>query len=199
VTEDQGTILMGRLAEGDEHAMVELVGRWQQPVCAFICRFLGCQIEEAQDLAQEVFLKVWHQRNRWHAQAKFSTWLFTIVANLCRNQLRDAGRRPHLVPVQLENREDSVLSVEAGPDGDPLALAEAAELSRRLRSAVAELPERQREAFLLRRFAGLRYREIADILGVSPQSVDSLLVRARRFLVEKTQDPASGGVERKER
>jgi RNA polymerase sigma-70 factor (ECF subfamily) len=166
---------MRRVAAGDESAMAELVRRWERPVHGYVNRFLACSAEDARDLAQEVFLRVWRRRRRWKPTAGFSTWLFTIAGNLCRNRKRDLGRRPALVPV------------EDGVDGrvDPHAIAEAAQTAQRVRDAVAGLPEAQREVVLLRHFGGLSYREIAEITDSTQAAVDSMLVRARRKLAER--------------
>jgi RNA polymerase sigma-70 factor (ECF subfamily) len=155
--------------------MAALVRRWERPVQAYVYRFFACSDEDARDLAQEVFLRVWRQRRRWKPTAGFSTWLFTIAGNLCRNRKRDLGRRPALVPV------------EDGADGraDPHALAEAAQTARRVRDAVASLPEAQKEVVLLRHFGGLSYREIAEITDSTSAAVDSMLVRARRSLAKR--------------
>jgi RNA polymerase sigma-70 factor (ECF subfamily) len=175
---------MQRLAADDEEAMAGLVAHWQRPVLAYICRFLSCSDDEARDLAQEVFLRVWQQRRRWQPRASFSTWLFTIVSNLCRNRRRDLSRRPYLVAVETEPDGEPGLDLEAPVAADPHARAEAGELADKLRSAVGDLPEKQRAALLLRRFQAMSYREIAGILNVTPAAVDSLLVRARRRLTD---------------
>jgi RNA polymerase sigma-70 factor (ECF subfamily) len=190
VEPDSDAGLMRRLARGDEAAMVELVGRWERPVLGYVYRFLGCSGEDARDLAQEVFLRLWRRRRKWRPTAGFSTWLFTIAGNLCRNRKRDLGRRPTLVPVEdgADERED------------PLSCAEAAQTARRVRGAVARLPDAQREVVLLRHFGGLSYREIAQISGTTPPAVDSMLVRARRTLAKRLcdnpQESEESGVER---
>jgi RNA polymerase sigma-70 factor (ECF subfamily) len=192
---------MQRLAADDDEAMARLVTHWQRPVLAFICRFLSCSDDEARDLAQEVFLRVWRQRRRWQPRASFSTWLFTIVANLCRNRRRDLSRRPYLVAVETDSDGEPKMDLMAPVTADPHARAEAGELADRLRSAVADLPEKQRAALLLRRFQAMSYREIAGILDVTPAAVDSLLVRARRRLTElldeAAQETRRSGVERR--
>lgn len=184
---------MRRVARGDEAAMADLVSRWERPVLGFVYRFLGCSGEDARDLAQEVFLRVWRQRKKWRPTAGFSTWLFTIAGNLCRNRRRDFGRRPILLPVV-----DGSVEVECGEN--PHSKAEAAQLAQRVRGAVATLPDAQREAVLLRHFGELSYREIARILNTTPAAVDSLLVRGRRALVRRlssdAQEREDGGVER---
>ncbi len=201
VSVDRDIVLMQRLATGDEEAMASLVKHWQRPVLAYVCRFLACSDDDARDLAQEAFLRVWRQRRRWRPQACFSTWLFTIVANLCRNRRRDLSRRPYLVPVETDPDGEPRLNLQAPVAADPHARAEAGELAARLRSAVGELPEMQRAALLLRRFQAMSYRQIGDILGVTPSAVDSLLVRARRKLTDslagKAQERGRAGVERR--
>jgi RNA polymerase sigma-70 factor (ECF subfamily) len=198
---DDCDLLLRRLADGDETAMAEIVRQWQRPVLAYICRFLGCRDHEARDLAQEAFLRVWRSRDRWQPTARFSTWLFTIVSNLCRNRRRDLSRRPVLVALEQDEQDESAVQLPAPVCHDPHARAEAGELAARIRGAVAELPERQRAALLLRRFQAMSYKEISEVLGVTPGAVDSLLVRARRALSaalveEPAQDSASRGVER---
>ncbi len=193
-------MLMRRLAGGDEGAMAELVAHWQRPLLAYVCRFLGCSDDTACDLTQEVFLRVWLQRKRWRPKARFSTWLFTIVGNLCRNRLRDLSRRPQLVPVETDCGGEPGLGLQAPAASDPHARAEASELAARLRTALRELPEMQRAALFLRRFQAMSYRQIADTLGVTPAAVDSLLVRARRKLTDSlaaAQERRLSGVERR--
>jgi len=189
---------MGRLAADDEPAMTELIEHWQRPVLAFICRSLGCDDDEARDLAQEVFLRVWRQRRRWKPTAAFSTWLFTIVTNLCRNRRRDLGRRPDLVPLDFDDRGDPALDLQCSVADDPHARAEASALAGRLQRALEKLPENQRSALLLKRFQDMSYRQIAEILDVTTSAVDSLLVRARRnMLANLAQDQQLNGVESK--
>lgn len=200
VSDDHDLLLAHRLAKGDESAMAEMVHHWQRPVLAYICRFLGCSDHEARDLAQEAFLRIWRKRGSWRPTASFSTWLFTIVGNLCRNRRRDLSRRPKLVALEHDENGESTVHLPAPVCHDPQARAEAGELAVRIRRAVAELPEKQRAALLLRRFQAMSYKEIAVVLGVTPGAVDSLLVRARRSvsatLAEPpAQDSANHGVE----
>ncbi len=179
---DRDRLLMERLAAGDDGALAELVARWQGPVTACVARFLGCPAEEASDLAQETFLRVWRERHRWQPRAAFSTWLFAIALNLCRNQRRSARRRPELVPIGADEAGDGLPAVAAPLDDDPFERARAGEVAAVARRALLELPDTQRAALLLRRFEGLSYRDIATTLGVSEGAVESLLVRARRAL-----------------
>lgn len=196
VDSDRDHLLMGRLAADDEPAMAELIEHWQLPVLAHVCRSLGCADDEARDLAQEVFLRVWRQRRRWKPTAAFSTWLFTIVTNLCRNRRRDLDRRPALVSLEIGDRGDPKLDLQCSVEDDPHARAEASDLAGRLHRALEQLPENQRSALLLKRFQNMSYRQIAEVLKVTPSAVDSLLVRARRnLLVSLAQDNCRNGVE----
>jgi RNA polymerase sigma-70 factor (ECF subfamily) len=182
--------LMHRVAGGDEIAMAELVARWERPVLSFVFRFLSCSEDDARDLAQDVFLRVWRRRRKWRPTASFSTWLFTITGNLCRNRKRDLHRRPGMVPASMEPAERSGYWEVPSSADDPHARAVANQTSMAVREAVGRLPEAQRTAVLLRHFGELTYREIATVMGTSPTAVDSLLVRARRTLARLILDSA---------
>lgn len=162
--------LMRRAAAGDREAFRLLVERWEQPVYAFLCRMLGSP-EEALDLRQETFLRVHQQAGRYRAQGQFRSWLFRIAGNLARSALR---RRRILKWLRLDPQEH-----DRPADQEPADRAlERQELQAAVRAAIAELPARQREALVLRRYQELSQREIAAALGTTEEGVESLLGRA---------------------
>ncbi len=162
---------MRRVAEGQQEALAVLVRRHQERVRRLAGRFLGSP-DEADDVCQETFLRIYHAAREYRPTAAFATWLYRVVANLCWDHRRRAARRPVALPP---------------PDEHPAAEdrrtpAEQAELSDRVRKAVARLPDRQRLALVLHRDAGLSHREIAEATGWSESAVESCLVRAYRQL-----------------
>ncbi len=174
---------MRRLQAGEEAALAGLMQRWEQPVKRFIFRVVG-NPTEAEDLAQEVFVRVYTRRATWRSGAKFSSWCFAIAANQAKNRLRWWRRRPAL---SLDAWS------EAGgetPD-ESSAGAQAAELAARheritaVRAAVAALPLDLRAALVLFEFEDQSVAEIAAILGCTPKAVENRLYRARRSLREK--------------
>jgi RNA polymerase sigma-70 factor (ECF subfamily) len=176
VTDDE---LMIRGAQGDEDAFRILVQRWERPVLAFLERMLSSR-EEAEDLGQETFLRVCRQAPRYRPTGQFRSWLFRIAGNLARSRLR---RRRILKWVRFEPGRH-----EAAADEEPVDRKLEREESRRVvRAALARLPDRQRQAVVLRRYDGLSHREIASALGTTIPAVESLLHRA---LVALKQDLA---------
>ena len=177
--------LMVKTARGDESAFETLVLRHQTSVLNFIYRFIGDRMQ-AKDLSQEVFLRVWQAAKSYEVEAKFTTWLYRITANLCLNELKSARRRRWLRFFQLgeENRgavEEKL--ADDSPSAEDLLLAK--ERSRQIADALQRLPENQRMAIILKRYDDLSYEEIARIIGCSVSAVESLLVRAKRTLQEK--------------
>ncbi|MBM4037180.1 MAG: sigma-70 family RNA polymerase sigma factor [Planctomycetes bacterium] len=168
--------LMSRVAAGDMGALGELVRRHQGAVGSFAFRMLGRR-DAADDVVQEAFLHVHRAARRYRPEAKFTTWLYSIVVNLC----RDVARRAQRAPVQLDD--------EPGPSTasatDPLVARERAE---RVRRALGALPERQRTAILLHRYQELSHREIAQATGWSESAVESLIVRAYATLRQELAD-----------
>ena len=166
--------LLRRLARGEAAALAEFVRRHQQRVYQIAYRLLRDHLE-AEDAVQEVFLKVYENAHRFEPKAKVSAWLHRITANHCLNLLR--RRRPLLGSLDQEDGAGP-----PDPGGNPLEVLEERDLHRRLEELLEELPENQRRALILKRFAGLSYQEIGEALGLSPQAVDGLLKRARQFL-----------------
>ncbi len=172
-------ILMQRTAAGDEQAFQQLVARWQQPVFAFLLHMLG-SVEEAQDLAQDTFVKVFDQAGRYRPAGKFRSWLLRIAGNKARSVLR---RRKVLRWVNFDvARHD-----RPAPGDDPGRDLERRETVDQVRAAVAALPERQRAAVVLKRFQGLSYQEIAEVLDTTVPAVESLLQRAAATLRQHLQ------------
>ena len=181
--EDVG--LMRLVAGGDTTAFERLIQRHQTLVAGTVARMLGSN-SDVEDIAQQVFIRVWKSAGRYVARAKFTTWLLKITRNLVFNEMRRAKRHPHL-PVQIEpEAEEMPLKDEATATPDASLLQ--AELQAEIEKATMLLPETQRMALVLRRYEEFSYEEIADVLDLSVPAVKSLLFRARTELRERLKD-----------
>lgn len=177
--------LMVRVGEGDHAAFRQLVERHQNAVIGTVAKMLG-NAAESEDIAQQVFLRIWRNAKRYRPDAKFTTYLFTITRNLVYNETRRRSRKKEVSSDERE--ENSNLTVEASPDRQPDAELLQAELQRKVDEAIASLPETQRMAVVLRRYEQLSYEEIAVVLKLSVSAVKSLLFRARTSLREALSD-----------
>ena len=180
--EPDDTRLMQLVGAGDTGAFERLIERHQTLVAGTVARMLGDN-SEVDDIAQQVFVRVWRSANRYVPRAKFTTWLLKITRNLVFNELR--RRRRHLVtPLQSEpGSEEMQLRDERGQT--PAASLLEGELQHAIESAIQKLPETQRMAVVLRRYEELSYEEIAEVLDQTVPAVKSLLFRARTELRER--------------
>lgn len=166
--------LMAKLRSRDMSALGELARRHQPNVLALAYRTMG-NWDHAEDIAQEVFLKVYRAANRYKPTAKFSTWLYRVTLNLCiDHQRRNARRGLAVDSAMLENKAVRY------PD-----TMETTEIARMVRNAILQLPERQRHALVLYRYQGLSHEEIGEVMKTSRSAVESLLVRAYANLRKK--------------
>ena len=176
---------MRLVAGGDTSAFEQLIERHQALVAGTVARMLGSN-SDVEDIAQQVFIRVWKSAGRYVARAKFTTWLLKITRNLVFNEMRRAKRHPHL-PVQIEpDAEEMPLKDEATATPDATLLQ--AELQAEIEKAIMLLPDTQRMALVLRRYEELSYEDIADVLDLSVPAVKSLLFRARTELRERLKD-----------
>jgi RNA polymerase sigma-70 factor, ECF subfamily len=185
--DDEGRDLMLKVRNGDMAAFASLVTLHRSSVVATISRMLGGDDGDAEDLAQQAFIRVWKSAPRYEPTAKFTTWLFTIVRNLVYNEIRRRTRRPITIEPTGPEREDgeSILDRLGDPDAkSPDHLLLRKELEEAVDKAMALLPENQRLALVLRRHENLPYEEIATVLNLSVQAVKSLLFRARNTMKE---------------
>jgi RNA polymerase sigma-70 factor (ECF subfamily) len=180
-----GEDLMARIGKGDEAAFEILVNRHQTSILSLIYRFIGDRTQ-AKDLSQEVFLRVWQSAKTYKTEAKFTTWIYRITANLCFNELKSSRRKKWLQFLRPE-ADHEVQTEEGFPDSSPSPedLLLAKERSREISNVLQSLPDNQRMAIILKRYDNLSYQEIAQVLGCSVSAVESLLVRAKRALQEK--------------
>jgi len=181
---DEDSDLVRRSKTGDVNAFGELVERYQSLVVGFCYRLLGNR-EDAEDIAQETFMRAFRAIRRFQPRAKFSTWLLTIAKNLSLNLLRDERRRRRDVHVATVFEEEMqavelVPSHNPGPD-EALRQDERAE---RVRKALFELSDVHRSIILLRDFEGMTYEEIAKVMRCRKGTVKSRLSRARDHLKE---------------
>jgi len=173
--------LMQRVATGDHEAFRELVERHQKSVVGTVTRMLN-NPSEAEDIAQQVFLRVWRHAKRYRPDAKFTTYLFTITRNLVFNESRRKKRRKEVSADEREENSHSL--IEADPSRQPDAELLQDELRVAVDAAIAALPEAQRMAVVLRRYEQMPYEEIAVVLDLSVSAIKSLLFRARTTLRE---------------
>jgi RNA polymerase sigma-70 factor (ECF subfamily) len=181
---DPDTRLMIGVRDDQPGAFEELVERYQNRLVAVLYHLVG-NMEEAEDLAQEVFFRVYRSRKKYRARCKFSTWLFTIANNLALNALRSRQRRP---AVPLNTRDSGPLGprpaeqLVSDSGHQPMQRLQQQELAALIRRAMDELNERQRMAVLLNKFEDMSYAAIAEVMGLTPKAVKSLLCRARTNL-----------------
>jgi RNA polymerase sigma-70 factor (ECF subfamily) len=131
-----------------------------------------------------VFLRIWRAAGKYEPKAKFTTWIYRIIVNLCLNELKSSGKKKlHFSESYIEKGRTLNEAGEISPSGEDLMLA--GERSRQISEALQTLPENQRMALILKRYDNLSYDEIAKIMECSVSAVESLLVRAKRNLQEK--------------
>lgn len=173
---------MCRIAQGDETAFSFLVEKHQYAVVGTVAKMLGSP-NEAEDIAQQVFVRIWKSAKKYKPTAKFTTYLFTITRNLVFNETR---RRKVRKQVSIEEQGEEWGSQYADQNSaspDQSYLQE--ELAKAVDRAIAKLPEKQRMAVVLRRYEDMPYEEIAKVLGLSVSAVKSQLFRARAILKEE--------------
>lgn len=173
--------LMERIAAGDHAAFRQLVEIHQNAVIGTVAKMLG-NPSDAQDIAQQVFLRIWRNAKRYRPDAKFTTYIYTITRNLVFNETRRRGRKKEVSADERE--ENSHLRLADRPERQPDAELLQDELQQAVDAAIAALPEAQRLAVVLRRYEQLSYDEIASVLELSVSAVKSLLFRARTALRE---------------
>jgi len=173
---------MERLIAGHDAALNDLMERHAKPVFHFLCQMLGNE-DDANDLAQETFVRVFKSRGSFRAEQKFSTWLFTIAANLARNHFRWRTRHPN-ISLDAENpeTEQSLGSTLPANNSAPNEQALTTERAKAVRVAVSKLPEDLRGAMVLCEWEERSVAEAAAILETTPKAVESRLYRARQIL-----------------
>ncbi len=167
--------LVARLVRGDERALAGLLARWDRPLHAFITRHTGGDERDVEDLRQETWLRVVRAADRFDPGRRFSTWLFQIALNLC----RDRARRAVETPLSPDDTERALGDGNGRPPPSPDELLDA-------RSLLAQLPEAQRSTVILRYYHGLSEEETAAVLGCPRGTVKSRLHQAVARLLELT-------------
>ncbi len=173
--------LVRKSKRGDTEAFAELVRRHQQSVFNFCLRMLR-NVEDAEDIAQEVFVQAYRNVKRFRPRAKFSTWLFAIAKNMSLNLIRDQKRGSRLM-LPIDDGLDGV-TVAADATGRPDSKAAVHETADVVRAAIDRLSEDHKLVIVLRDLEGLSYREVGRVLQCPPGTVKSRLARARANLKE---------------
>ena len=175
--------LMKLVQEGDYAPAAVLFDRYSSRIYNFAYRFLRNN-EAAEDATQEVFMKMMKRAHQFNGEAKLSTWLFSITANLCRDHLRKADNK-------TKDDEETLVSIPSNEDSPEERRAQNQE-AERVRLALENLPPEQKEAILLSRYQGLSYAEIAQVSGCSEGAVKTRVFRAMEALKRILVEDASG-------
>ena len=181
--------IMLRVAEGDESGFNYLVEKHHRAMIHFLFRMVRNQAI-AEELAQEVFLRVYRSRESYRAEAKFTTWLYRIATNLAVNNARDTRRERTAHPLYLDAPDPESGATPDVADDEPTAeqrLMRDARM-RAIRTHVMDLPERQRMAVVMHKYQGMDYRQIAEVLKLSESATKSLLFRAYQTLRETLKE-----------
>jgi RNA polymerase sigma-70 factor (ECF subfamily) len=167
---------------GDDESFEEVFNQYYRLVVGFFTK-RGFTLQEAEDLTQIVFLRVYKGRETFRGEARFSTWLFQICANVFRNNLRDRStQKRDAEEVSMDLADSSALEGLADGGADPLHQTLGAEAKRKLRTALSDLPPQMRRCVELRVYEDLKYREIAERMKISIDTVKAHLFQARQIL-----------------
>src|SRR3981081_1892085 len=180
--------LVAKSVSGDADSFTEFLLRWERPIYALAYRTIGRE-EDARDVCQETFLRAFRALPGFRGQAKFSSWLYRIALNLCRDWIRRQRRTP---VVQLPEDVDVMeLAAAREPPEESEAVGARHDLTRRVEKAMAKLPEEQRTAIILKEYHGLTFQEIADLAGCPLSTVKTRLYQGlavlRRELAKSDQ------------
>lgn len=187
---DEDVRCMLTFCEGDDAAFDRLFERWASPLLRYLERMLRDR-SSAEELVQEVFLRVHHARDRYRPEARFSTWLYRIATNLALNELRRPRRRD---PHASVDDEDAGISLVA-PSSPVDDIVHARRVSEEVEAALAELPDKQRMALWLAAVEGHSYAEIAQALDVTEKAVKALVHRARSGIASRVSGTTPGTAE----
>ena len=180
--------LMGQIRNGDEGAFRMLIERHQDRVYGTVARMMGGAGPETEEAAQDIFLRVWRAAPTYRPEAKFTTWLMTVVRNLVFTRTAQRARRRNIDgpdPVDEETGENIMTCVPDPASRTAVEALSSRELERAVEEACAALPENQRLVVHLRQYEGMEFEEIGKITGMSLTAVKSLMFRARETLKKK--------------
>jgi RNA polymerase sigma-70 factor (ECF subfamily) len=182
--------LVARSMGGDLDSFNQLVLRWERPIYALAYRVIGRE-EDARDVAQETFLRAFRALSGFKGQAKFSSWLYRITLNLCRDWIRRERRTP------IAPAPEGVDLIDLAADGDTVETVEdlvaRRELGRAVAKAMSSLPDEQRTAIILKEYHGLTFQEIADLLDCPLSTVKTRLYQGLSVLRKQLQDAGVEG------
>ena len=185
---DSDVSLMLEFQKGDISSFEKLVQKHKESIINIIYQFIG-ERDEAEDLAVEVFLRVYRAAKKYQAKAKFTTWLYKITTNLCLNEIRKKAKLQTISlskPISAgEEKEEELIEKIADAAPSPQQILEKKERNALIRKAIDSLPAKQRMATILQIYEGLSYKEISRILGCSVKSVERRLYWARTNLKER--------------
>lgn len=173
--------LMGRVQRGDESALAALMERWELPVKSLVGR-LVLNAAEAEELAQETFVRVWQQRERYRAGAEFRPWMFSIAINLARNRLRWWRRRPAVSLDEWNEGPGAEAAARSSEKPVGAGVLEREERAIAVRDAIAALPAELREAIVLFEYEEMSQAEIAVAVGATVKAVETRVARAKEKL-----------------
>jgi RNA polymerase sigma-70 factor (ECF subfamily) len=173
--------LLQAIRGGQTDSLGVLVARWETPLFRFVSRMVEGP-DEARDVCQETFLRILNKSERFREGARFSTWMYQIALNLCRDRARRRRRWGHLVVAGSSSRRDDTppreAAAPASADTSPDVALERNERRRAVQQALSGLSRDQREVLVLKEYEGLKFREIADVLGVPESTVKSRMYAA---------------------
>jgi RNA polymerase sigma-70 factor (ECF subfamily) len=182
---DPDVRLMLRFKEGDAEAFELLFSRHTRAMVNFAYRFVRNR-ELAEELAQEIFLRVYEGAAAYKAQARFTTWLYRIATNVCLNEIRKPHFRVALQSLTTgRTRDGETVPIDVETESEPDKHLEQQAISRALKQALDQIPDKQRIAFILNKYQELSYAEVSEIMKISEKAAKSLIHRAKEALAEK--------------